>query len=142
MKRSLISTAAAIACSMIASTALLAQSALTMYDIPFSFNAAGIHMTAGKYTVANNGPGFGMIQGPNSSVSYLRNPNATATSAPAHLTFYKYGNAYFLRQVWDESGRSNFIPVGKQERAIMRAQAAEQSGKTTAASEVVLTAER
>lgn len=141
MKRTLTSIAAALACSMVPTTALLAQSTVSVFDIPFSFNAAGVQMQAGTYKVSENSVSSGIIRGDNGAISFLRKSGSNGASSAPHLTFHKYGNQYFLRQVWDKDGNGNPVAISKQEREIVRAQKAEQTAKSAPA-DVVLAATR
>jgi hypothetical protein len=141
MKRTLTSIAAAVACCLVSTTALLAQSTVSVYDVPFSFNASGVQMPAGTYKVSENSISSGIIRGDNGAISFLRKSGSNGASTVAHLTFHRYGNQYFLRQVWDNKGNGNPVAISKQEREIVRAQNAEQSAKNAPA-DVVLTATR
>ena len=116
MKRTLISTAASLGCLIVASTALIAQSSNLNYEIPFSFNAAGIEMPAGHYSVVAQSGDVAVLRGPVRSIAFQTGPQLSAKARAAHLTFHKYGDAYFLREVWDQSGRGNKVSESPRER--------------------------
>lgn len=118
MKRTLISIAASLGCLILPSTALLAQSATYTYDIPFSFNAAGIQMPAGHYLVTPESTTVGLLRGQGHSMLFQRTPQLNAKPRAAHLTFHKYGDAYFLREVWGQSGQGNTVKESAREREI------------------------
>ena len=118
MKRTLISIAASLGCLILASTALVAQSQIYAYDIPFSFNAAGIDMPAGHYMVMPASSEVGILRGPGHSITFQRGPQLSAKARAAHLTFHKYGDAYFLREVWDQSGQGNTVSESPREREL------------------------
>lgn len=116
MKRTMISIAASLGCLILASTALIAQSSNWNYDIPFSFTAAGIEMPAGHYMVMPASSDVGILRGQGHSILFQRGPQLTAKPRAAHLTFHKYGDAYFLREVWDQSGQGNTLRESPRER--------------------------
>jgi hypothetical protein len=118
MKRTLISIAASLGCFILASTALLAQSSGWAYEIPFSFDAAGIQMPAGHYLVTPEGNNVGLLRGQGHSMLFQRTPQLNAKPRAAHLTFHKHGDAYFLREVWDESGKGNPVNESPREREL------------------------
>lgn len=118
MKRTLISIAAALGFSIIPSTALLAQSAQGVYNISFSFNAAGVQLPSGRYTISNSGligDELMTLGGYGGSVIFMRRSELRGKRGPAHLTFSKYGDSYFLREVWQDDGVGTKIKVNKQE---------------------------
>jgi hypothetical protein len=120
MKRTLIYIAATLGCLTLPSAALMAQSPTWAYDIPFSFNAAGIQMPAGHYMVTPASDNVGVLRGQDHSIAFQRGPQLAAKPRAAHLTFHKYGDAYFLREVWDQSGQGNTVSESAREREIKR----------------------
>lgn len=122
MKRTLISAVAALGFSIIPSTALLAQSLETGYQIPFSFNAEGVQLPAGRYTLSNTGQQVSTLAGHRGSIMFLRVPGLTGKPGLAHLTFLRQGNDYVLREVWQSDGIGTRINVTDRERRIIKAQ--------------------
>jgi hypothetical protein len=57
---------------------------------------------------------------------FITSGTLSGKDRPAHLTFNKYGDRYFLRQVWDGNTGSP-IPMSVEEREILRTQ---QEAKT------------
>ena len=107
------------------------SSKLVVADIPFSFVVAGETMPAGEYRVTQ-GLGNGLIiQSADSTHSAMRLTNTIQPESDhnqAKLVFRRYGERYFLSEVWngfDESGRQ--LLRSKEEKAIERELAAIQS---------------
>jgi hypothetical protein len=121
MKRTLTSIAAAIGSLLVPFGVMRAQTERAVYQVPFSFNAEGVELSSGKYILSSRGPQTGMLRGDHGR-GILFITTGTLTDSPAHLTFNKYGDRYFLRQV---SGSP--IPVSIEEREILRSQ---QEAKT------------
>jgi hypothetical protein len=118
MKRTLIYIAATLGCITLPTAALMAQSSAAAYDIPFSFDAAGLQMPAGHYLVTPEGTNVGLLFGERHSMLFQRTPQLNAKPRAAHLTFHKYGDTYFLSEVWDESGKGNTVKESAREREI------------------------
>jgi hypothetical protein len=133
MKRSLITIAAGLGLSLF-SPALFA--AASTYNVPFAFNASGVQLAAGKYTVSTNQQS-GNLSGHNGGVMFLNVPDLESKPGPAHLTFYKQGGTYFLREVWQVNGIGSRIRPGSREREMTKNQQAQNN-----ATKVVLVATR
>ncbi|HSS22799.1 MAG TPA: hypothetical protein VLL54_22185 [Pyrinomonadaceae bacterium] len=81
-------------------------------DIPFEFSVGYKTMPAGEYSVWEipNGNGL-LIQSSDGKTSALRLSNAVEsrkTQSHARLVFHRYGERYFLAEVWngaDQTGR-------------------------------------
>jgi len=76
-------------------------------DVPFAFMAGGAYLPAGEYLVYHPGdPYFVVIEktdGRARAMAYVH-PSAARTSESAtKLVFSKYGDQYFLSQVWTEA---------------------------------------
>lgn len=96
-------------------------------DIPFDFVVGDKTLAAGKYSVSqitSNSDGGILVKSRTGSQRALRLSNALLVKAPREktsLTFTRYGNTYFLSQVW-LSGASEGREVikSKKERAVGR----------------------
>jgi hypothetical protein len=122
----------AIAVALLAVTAGYAQSKL-IADIPFEFAIGQKVLPAGEYTV-NPGaaPGVLVIGGRDASVFTQTIPSSTnsGTVPGSKLVFNRYGNTYFLSQVWNaENQRGYRLPKSKTEREMAR-----NAGRTELAS--------
>ena len=74
-------------------------------DIPFTFFAGGVRLPAGEYHISHPGdPYFVLIQkhdGQAQALVYVH-PSAVNSRESTQLVFNKYGDQYFLSQVWTE----------------------------------------
>jgi hypothetical protein len=121
VKHTLTAVAAAIG-SLLVPFVMRAQTERALYEIPFSFNAEGVELSSGKYILSSRGPQTGMLRGENGKgVLFITSGTLTNKNRSAHLTFNKYGDRYFLRQVWDENTGTP-IPISVEEREILRTQ--------------------
>ena len=92
-------------------------------DVPFEFSIGYKTLPTGQYimqTLASAGDGL-LIQSADAKTSALRPSEATAPmkhKTYARLIFHRYGERYFLAQVWsgDSSGRQ--LLKSQEERAI------------------------
>lgn len=93
-------------------------------NIPFEFSVGYKTLPAGEYmvrSILNSGDAV-MIQSADAKVSILRQTEATAqmkNNNHARLVFHRYGERYFLAEVWngtDSSGRQLF--ESQEERAL------------------------
>ena len=107
-------------------------------DIPFEFSVGYKTMPAGEYlvqTVATAGDSL-MIQSADGQTSALRLSEETErmkNKTPARLVFHRYGERYFLAEVWngaDRAGRQ--LLKSQEERAIEREFASISSNDATA----------
>jgi hypothetical protein len=78
---------------------------LARMEIPFTFFAGGVRLPAGEYHISHPGnPDFVLIQkddGRAQALVYVH-PSGTNASESTKLVFNKYGDQYFLSQVWTE----------------------------------------
>jgi hypothetical protein len=122
MKRTLTAVAAAIGSLLVPFGIMRAQTERAVYQIPFSFNAEGVELSSGEYILSSRGAQTGMLRGENGKgVLFITSGTLSGKDRPAHLTFNKYGNKYFLRQVWNGTTGSP-IPINVEEREILRNQ--------------------
>jgi hypothetical protein len=93
-------------------------------NIPFEFNAGGVAMPSGEYALRVIAQDKGlMIQTTDAKVSALSLtfPIVTKNRTQARLVFHRYGQRYFLAEVWsaeDSTGRQ--LLKSRQERGIER----------------------
>ncbi len=97
-------------------------------DIPFGFYVHNTALPAGSYTLQETGTS-GVVQIRNNSTG-----ESMVTMAPANrsgrfedskLVFHKYGDRYFLSELWLTGGAGiDCVPMGKLEREIGKSPAA------------------
>ena len=97
-------------------------------DIPFDFNARGMSMPAGNYSIDTKNPMIVVLRSHENRVNAVVGAGAVeslTTQKEGRLVFHRYGNQYFLAQVWI-AGRSSGDEVRKSttERGIRRELAA------------------
>jgi hypothetical protein len=88
---------------------MVVRQRLMRVDIPFAFIAGGAHLPAGQYLVYHPGdPYFVVIErddGRARAMVYIH-PSATERNeSSTKLVFNKYGDQYFLSEVWTERDR-------------------------------------
>jgi len=74
-------------------------------QVPFDFRVGGSHLSAGHYTVFHVGSRLIMLQrsdGKATSLLPVIVSNVPAGESASKLVFNRYGNQYFLSQVWTE----------------------------------------
>ena len=103
---------------------------LARVDIPFPFSAGGVHLPAGQYRISHPGdPYFVLIEKDDGSARALVyvQPSGVNSSESSKLVFNKYGNRYFLSQLWTEPDqRVHQCAKDRQEKELMaQAQKAE-----------------
>ena len=96
-------------------------------DIPFDFVVGDKTLAAGKYSVGqitSNSDGGILVKSRTGNHGAMRLTNALLASAPkpkTSLTFLRYGNTYFLSQVWISGSREGREVIkSKAERAAGR----------------------
>jgi hypothetical protein len=111
----------------LAVSANFAQSNLTaIAEIPFAFNAGAAHFDAGTYWVKEYDSGHALLElsrrdgkGAAFLITNEFNTN-TASSSKSRLVFNKYGQQYFLSQVWLQDGSLGYrLTPSRMEKEVM-----------------------
>jgi hypothetical protein len=94
-----------MALTAMASTRVAQAQQPLVVNIPFDFVAGNTQMPAGEYSVKTSGPTSTtiLIARNDSAASAFINTNAAVASEPkteSNLIFNRYGDRYFLSQVW------------------------------------------
>lgn len=102
-------------------------------DIPFQFAVGNKSLPAGEYSVTQLSPAVMLIKSDDGSgaAMALANP-AQANKAPdeAKLVFHRYGDQYFLFQVWTPgSNTGREVAKSKLERELARRQLAHNASQ-------------
>ena len=111
MEKRIFYLAAVIAMVMLMTAALNAQmpirQPLFRIDIPFAFMAGGSHLPAGHYHVYHPGDPYLIViekdDGRARAMAYVHPAATNSDESSTKLVFNKYGNQYFLSQVWTEA---------------------------------------
>ena len=113
----------ALATAVISANAQSANNNKVVANVPFEFSVGYKSMPAGEYsvqTIASASDGL-LIQSADGKISALRLSDAIQTSKDkphARLVFHRYGDRYFLAEVWngaDNTGRQ--LRQSQEERA-------------------------
>jgi hypothetical protein len=100
------------------------QSMPTKANIPFEFVVGNRSLPAGAYTirsVSSTGEALRVVNGRNSKDSAARlTVEASGKSQQAKLVFHRYGDRYFLAEVWSSPEDGRQLLPSKEERAIRK----------------------
>jgi len=107
MKTRALVIAAVMALTAMASTRVAQAQETVVVNIPFDFAAGKTMLPAGEYSVKVSGPTYSLIliSRKDSAASAFINTNAVVTvnvQTESKLVFNRYGDRYFLSQVWSE----------------------------------------
>jgi hypothetical protein len=112
------------ACALLAASCLSAQSGHMIVNVPFDFSVKNQHLAAGNYTVTTDtGRSVVLIRGEEGgpAVFALTMPaQAPKIQVQPKLVFNRYGDRYFLTQVWQattDQGRILQASMAEQELA-------------------------
>jgi hypothetical protein len=106
MKKQMFTIAAGLLLSMFAAAQCNAQQGAIQVNVPFSFEAAGKTMPAGEYSVRPNsltGESIRSIARTDGKESIMVTTLAVERNGKpvsARLVFHRYGNSYFLAEIW------------------------------------------
>ena len=110
MKKNLLSLAMSLALLM--SAAAQAQTTHMKVTVPFEFTAGNVQLPAGEYVVEAMGPWGGStlsVHNVNSNAGSVVVSNSCQSKKPASdakLVFHRYGQQYFLAEVWNRNSYS------------------------------------
>jgi hypothetical protein len=87
--------------------------------IPFRFTINGTTLPEGSYNVSTTG-GKLFIRGFRHGAFALTNAVESKKASAPRLVFHKYGEQYFLRQVWAGDGSGRELPQPRLERSLAK----------------------
>ncbi len=107
MKNSLRYSFFAVAAVLVAGATVFAQDAAkSVAHIPFAFHAGASALPAGTYTITPMGTTNAVIRimdkDTRESIMLLAPRNKQAAQPESKLVFQRYGDQYFLSQIWTE----------------------------------------
>jgi len=113
MKTRMIQFAALLVIILLVPSTLQAQmpikQPLFRVEIPFAFIAGGVHLPAGHYHVYHPGDPYVVVierdDGRARAMAYVHPSIIDTSESSTKLVFNKYGDQYFLSQVWTEPDR-------------------------------------
>ena len=127
---------------LLAGSAVKAQAQELRANIPFEFSTADKMLPAGTYWIERlfGSPGAVQLRSLHGGVILLTGPASTDRStAGPQLTFHRYGDRYFLRQIRFSGSREYTVPPTLAERELARARA---DGRAPAPAIVTVVPER
>jgi hypothetical protein len=89
-------------------------------DVPFAFSVEQTSMESGQYTISVSDHVMQIRNdSTNKTVALMAQPEESAKPQGTRLVFHKYGNSYFLAEVWEATGRAGAsgieLPASKAE---------------------------
>jgi hypothetical protein len=119
---------------MVSPTQGFAQGNEMRVNVPFAFHNGSQVMPAGVYTVSIESQHMILLRGYARSGYVTANPESGRAAAKGKLVFQRYGNQYFLREVWPaQSDTGEKCTKSKLEREVEIAQRkTDQSGSQVA----------
>jgi hypothetical protein len=113
MKTRILNLAVLTALVVLLTAMLNAQMAIRQplfrVDVPFAFVVGGVHLPAGHYRVYHPGDPYLIViekdDGRARAMAYVHPSVSKADESNTKLVFNKYGDQYFLSQVWTEADR-------------------------------------
>lgn len=90
-------------------------------DVPFDFTAGNITMPAGEYQIANSGHSGILLISKASAGMFVGADAAQANgrASSSKLVFHRYGDRYFLSEVWVQGqDRGSEVPMTKLEQEL------------------------
>jgi hypothetical protein len=122
------------AVAMVSTSQAFAQGGEMRVNVPFAFNNGSQVMPAGVYKVSIQSQHVIMLSGYSRSGFVTANPESGRAAAKGKLIFQRYGNEYFLREVWPaESNTGEKCTKSKLEREVeIAARKSDQSGSQLA----------
>jgi hypothetical protein len=111
------SAAAPILVALLALVPVSSEAADVRGSIPFSFAVNDVTLPPGTYTLTTRTtPGVMFVQGLSRVVIAMAVPGNSSDDLQPRLVFHKYGDEYFLRQVWNGDGSGYDLPETRAER--------------------------
>ncbi len=122
----------------LAATSLLAQSKpLIKVNVPFNFVAGAKTLPAGEYQVDTERPNVVLIQSKDSTSNMnlliAHSAQNTQMNGVAALKFNRYGDRYFLSEIWTGSDVGRQLPKSRAEKEQIAAVPTHQGTVTLAA---------
>jgi hypothetical protein len=131
VKKNLLSLAMSLALLMSAATQ--AQTTHLTITVPFEFTAGNVQLPAGEYEVTAVGPWGGptlSVHNVNSNAGTLVLSTSCRSQKPAadaKLVFHRYGQQYFLAEVWNRhSSVGNQIKINSRQTELAKNQSKDE----------------
>jgi hypothetical protein len=123
----------AMSLALLMSAAAQAQTTRLKITVPFEFTAGNVQLPAGEYEVTAIGPWGGpalSVHNVNSNAGTLvlsASCSSQKPAADAKLVFHRYGQQYFLAEVWNRNSSSgNQIKINSRQTELARKQSKDE----------------
>lgn len=122
MKKALFRVTGMLALAFMAATQIARAQEQVVANVPFAFTVGKTMLPAGEYRVDRwtRDTGTLLIRRTDGSAATYAGSNAKESNTPqtqTKLVFHRYGDRYFLSQVWVEGAtRGRELPKSKQEK--------------------------
>ena len=120
--------------AVIAALSVPVEAAEVACKIPFNFTVNGKSLPEGSYHVSTGGSTL-IVRGFTTGAVALTQGIESGKPGAPRLVFHKYGDQYFLRQVWTGEGSGRQLPEPRLPRSLARGG---QDGKVAAFEQVVI----
>jgi len=134
MKRKIVALVAALLLSLVATSICYAQQTVLAVNIPFAFQVGNHTLPAGEYVVQSCPTGTENMQlirriGGDASMFLLSIAvDSKAGKSEPQLIFNRYGQSYFLAQIWTGASQGRQLSKSDREKEVAR-----EEGKTEVA---------
>ena len=123
MRKSLLHLGLATCITLLAAGAAMAQSNTTLVaEVPFGFEADNTALPAGEYQIKwHSNPAIVEMRGGGKAILFLANSAYNRTNGKPRLVFSRYGDKYFLSQVWSFEPTGRQVPMSRHEKELRAA---------------------
>jgi hypothetical protein len=102
---------------LLGGTALQAQTYSMKADVPFAFHVKNVELAAGKYLITRNGSlPLDLIENSRGVKATIMAVGALDNKGTPRLVFHRYGDEFFLAEIWNTAGSGYKVPLSKRER--------------------------
>jgi len=116
---------AVITMTLLAALAATAQAPSgVLVNVPFGFVIGDHRLQPGRYAVTSMGGGILRISNtevPANQMFFAVQSTYSAAPTDPKLVFHRYGDTYFLAQIWNGSDVGKEVPKSKEEKEILAA---------------------
>ena len=101
-------------------------------DIPFAFTVGSTHFAPGRYILTHPWEHLLVVQGATRSAQTMSSYEINLTpSGTSKVVFHRYGNQYFLREVWTKGNVDHlYCPESKAEHEAERTESGDERAAT------------
>ena len=124
MKRTVFGALTALVLALVTNVAFAQSHSKAKADVPFAFTVDQKSMPAGQYSIVEISGGVMQVRNDstNASLAVIAQHEESLKPQNPRMVFHKYGDRYFLAEVWGGSGDSGMeFPVGKAEQEMRAA---------------------